>query len=85
MVSMLKEGTLSGGHHPAARLTAAHCVHVMEKGSTETTVLHVLGMLKDCLANMNTAVSCHTYWACSVEVSLWPYGGTCLTASQVSL
>lgn len=61
VVSMLREGTSSGGHHPAARLTASHCIHIMEKGSTETTVLHVLGMLKDCLANMNTAVSGRTY------------------------
>ena len=56
-MSLLKEGGAGGGFHPAARLTAAHCIHSLERGSSDTTVLHVLGMLSECLANMSTAVS----------------------------
>lgn len=54
---MLREGTSSGDFHFAAKLTAMHCSRLMEKGSTETSVLHLLGMLKDCLANMKATVS----------------------------
>ena len=57
VVSMLREGTASGDFHPAVKLTAMHCSRLMEKGSTETSALHLLGMLKDCLANLKTTVS----------------------------
>lgn len=60
-MSILREGTEGGGggegFHPAARLAATHCIRTLETGRTETTTMHVLGMLKDCLANMNTLVS----------------------------
>ena len=56
VVAMLKEGTMSGGFHPAARPTASHCLRILEGGNAETTVLHILGMLSDCLANMNPSV-----------------------------
>ena len=57
MVSLLREGTLSGDFHPSSSLVARHCKHVLEKEGLESTTLHVLGMLKDCLANFPTQVN----------------------------
>ncbi len=57
VVSMLREGTASGEFHYAVDLVSNHCVYLLEKGSSETSTLHILGMLKDCLANLKPAVS----------------------------
>ena len=56
LVSMLREGTPAGDFHPSAGLVAKHCKYVVEKGGVETATLHILGMLKDCLANFPTQV-----------------------------
>ena len=45
---------LSGDFHPAALLTVTR---VIEKGNSEITVLHILGLLEECLANMKAIVS----------------------------
>lgn len=54
---MLREGVASSDFHPSAALVMRHCKHVVEKGGVETATLHILGMLKDCLANFPTPVS----------------------------
>ena len=54
--SLLREGTLNGDFHPSCSFVARHCKHVIEKGGLESTALHILGMLKDCLANFPSQV-----------------------------
>ena len=56
VASMLREGMATGDFHPSAALVMSHCKHVVEKGGVETATLHILGMLKDCLANFPTPV-----------------------------
>ena len=53
---MLRGGVASGDFHPSTGLVMRHCRHVVEKGGVETATLHILGMLKDCLANFPTQV-----------------------------
>ena len=60
VVSLLREGTVSGSFHYAAGATATHCLHMLEKGDSETSALHLLGMLKDCLANLRPTVRKYT-------------------------
>ena len=57
VASMLREGVADGDFHPSSSLVMQHCKHVVEKGGVETSTLHVLGMLNDCLANFPTPVS----------------------------
>ncbi len=57
VLSLLREGTLSGGFHPSSPLIAKHCRYYLENGGLESTTLHILGMLKDGLANFPTQVS----------------------------
>ena len=56
VASMLRGGVASGDFHPSAGMVMRHCKHVVEKGGVETATLHILGMLKDCLANFPTPV-----------------------------
>lgn len=68
---MLREGVATGDFHPSAGLVMRHCKHVVEKGGVETATLHILGLLKDCLANFPTQVSIVVYTPytsrCAVE------------------
>ena len=66
---MLRGGVASGDFHPSAGLVMRHCKHVVERGGVETATLHVLGMLKDCLANFPTPV-CKTF-ACKSTLILY--------------
>ncbi len=77
-MSLLREGTLSGGFHPSCTLIARHCRHYLEKDGLESTTLHILGMLKDGLANFPTQVSFRVHKSIV-------YCNGCFTACQVSV
>jgi len=54
VVSLLREGTSTGEFHPSASHTAKHCKHVIDKGGAETSTLHVLVLMRECLANFTS-------------------------------
>jgi ribosomal RNA-processing protein 12 len=54
VVAILREGSPSGEAHAAAPPTARHCRHVLGQRGPETARLHVLGLLRESLANFPT-------------------------------
>lgn len=73
VVSLLREGTLSGDFHPSSSLIARHCKHALEREGLESTTLHVLGMLNDCLANFPTQ---HVKMLCECLLKLMTLGNS---------
>ena len=83
VVSVLKEGTLGEGNfHPVAPLVAKHCKHVLESSGEDTSRLHILGMLKECLSHFPTE---HIKSLCEAILKLMTLGNAMVRTTSLQV